>query len=285
MTIPSQYDTVHLVGRETVSLPVINSGINASYFVKFIQGLGAPEFEVVLSKNQDARTAFEARHTQGRELIFRVILNPDFTEGERVRLLRAPFYGLITPEWSDQGPLVEVIFSHEGTDQFWTRGYVKTLELAPFNKEPELQLTILCSDPYLHALSTYSASGLSSTSPITVENVGSAPTGFLAKFAVDASMTEFNLRSGAAGWGPELYLQSGAQTFLAGDEIHINTDPPDRFVGHMRGGSYLQTYQLVTAGTTGWPTLEGGNNTLSWDMSAGNFSWISLQYEPKYWGI
>jgi hypothetical protein len=259
--------------------------LNTAYFIKFIDGLGAPEFDVVLTRNQDARTSFENRHTQGRQLIFRIVLNPNYSAGQKPRDLRSPFYGLITPQFSDKGPLVEVIFSKEGVDQFWTKGYVKNLEVAPFNKEPELQLTMICSDPYLHALSLYSHDTFSSTSPLLVTNYGSAPTGFLAKFSIVSNTQTFDIRTGLAGWGEHLKLDAGTETFLAGDEIHINTDPAERFVGHSRASSYIQTYQIVTPETSGWPILVGGENTISWDVGSDKFTWISLQYIPKYWGI
>lgn len=283
--IPNQFDTVRLVGQETVYLPILNAGINTAYFVKYIDGLGAPEFDVVLTKNQDARTAFSARHTQGRQLIFRIVLNPNYASGQKPRDLRSPFYGLVTPEFNSKGPLVEVIFSKEGVDQFRTSGYVKNLEIAPFNKEPELQLTMICTDPYLHATSLYSHDTFSSTSPMTITNYGSAPTGFLAKFNIIANTQTFDLLSGQVGWGPHLRLDAGTETFLAGDEIHIDTNPESRFVGHMRSSSYLQTYEVVKTETSGWPILVGGDNTLSWEVGSDKFTWISLEYVPKYWGI
>lgn len=283
--IPEQFDTVRLVGSQTIYLQVLNAEVNAPYLVKFIDGLGPPEFDVSLTRNQDAFTSFESRFTQGRQLIFRVSLNPDYSDGERPRGLRSPFYGLITPEYSEKGPHIEVIFSRAGVDKFWTRGYISQMEMAPFNQESELQITMICSDPYLHAIGVYSHASFSSTSPLIVPNYGSAPTGFLAKFAITSNTQTFDLRSGFPGWGPHLLLDAGTETFQSGDEIHINTDSVDRFVGHRRGGVYIQTYKIVSAQSTGWPNLVGGDNSLSWDVGSDKFSWISLQYVPKYWGI
>jgi len=263
-----------LVGDGTVNLPITGVLPSDKFILKSIEGLGPPEFLVNIGKTLLQGGIYQGNHPQQRQLVIRVGLNPDYSVGETVEGLRETLYGMVVPT-------LDYL-----TFQIWddttltaiAKGWVSKFEAVPFSKDPEVQITVECQDAYFVApeFLDLDLSGMSK-SVLTIDNIGSTPTGFYLQITLTASLSSFSLiRSSPTD---EIFT---THAFLSGDTFEVDTRDGLRDVYSVRSG--VKTSLLdVTVFDPGWLQLRRGINSFA--MSSTSFNYSNCVYTPHYLGV
>jgi hypothetical protein len=265
-----------LVGDGTVNLPIIDVLPSDKFILKNIDGLGPPEFLVNIGKTIYQSGIYQGNQPQQRQLVIRVGLNPDYSVGETVEGLRETLYGMIIP------PVDYLTF------QIWNgailtaiaKGWVSKFEVVPFSKDPEVQITIDCQDAYFTApeLVEVDLVGMSK-SVLTIDNIGSVPTGFLIDIVLTANLSVFSITR-----SNPLDQIAVSSDFLIGDEITINTNDGSRGVWRNRSDVVISLIDnMDTNPDKTWPKLRRGINSFA--MSSTSFNYNSVTYTPHYLGV
>jgi len=263
-----------LVGDETVNLPITGVLPSDKFILKGIDGLGPPDFLVNIGKTLSQGGVFQGTQPQQRQLVIRVGLNPDYSVGETVEGLRETLYGMIVPSVGAT------------TFQIWNGatltaialGWVAKMEIVPFAKDPEVQITFDCQDAYFTApeFINLDLSTMSKTT-LTIDNIGSVPTGVYLQLTLTANRSSFNMVRSSSIDG--IFI---SYAFLSGDEIDIDTRDGSRNVWVDRAGVTTSLID-VTNLTWGWLQLNRGIN--SFIMPTTSFNYNSGVYTPHYLGV
>lgn len=141
------FNKVRLVGYGSVLLPIQNLDPSSPYILKNIEGLGPPDIDTSIIQSLYQGGTYQNSRPQGREVIVRIRLNPNYAIGQTVADLRTELYRqiIIDPTfysrielWNDVEVVAQV-----------AKCYIKRFEIVPFNKETEVQITYSCVSPYL----------------------------------------------------------------------------------------------------------------------------------------
>ena len=269
------FNNIRLTGLTSFVFPIQTVTLTDPYIVKAIDGLGPPEVDVAIVNTLYGGGIYQGRRPQNREIVMRVGLNPNWSTGQTAAQLREALYDLFTPS-STRMVLFEL--RNNTTVVAETQSQLKRIEIVPFSKDPEVQLTLSCPAAYFNAPggTSVNTTGLSKSAPV-INNTGTAQTGFEWRVTLTAN---------ASFW-----LLSHQETtnsfqvnyaFLSGDQIIFRTTPGDRAFIRTRAGVALPLLSYIVAGST-WHQLDRGNNTFATGSS--NFNWTSINYTPRYWGI
>ena len=268
---------IKLIGLSAIDLPIVGALPSDNYILKSAEGLGPPEIDVLISDTINAGGYYQGRRPHNRELVFMVGINPDYKIGQTAADLRTTFYGLLTPGYSSS-VLVEII---DGANTVATiTGYVKKLEINPFSKDPEVQITIACLQPYFQDKNLLYIVPTVATD-VRITNLGTAPAGFHMELIFTANVTNWKIENAAGVLGPGQKMDF-VYNFLIGDKLTIDTRPGFRGVWLTRGG--LTTNIIYTLSSSSiWYMLHGGVNIFTASSLA--FTWGDVYYLPQYWGI
>lgn len=269
------FTKVRLSGRTDIDLPFFGLRPSNTYILKAIDGLGPPDVSVLIGTPLGEMGIYQGRQPQPRQLVIRVGLNPNYSVGESASSMRSTLYGLLTPGASDavtvklmNGPNVSAI----------TVGYVSKIEVVPFSKDPEVQITIDCVQPYLTAEAPV-VTVPATQSSFAVENVGSVTVGLYLEVIFNATSGSWSLFTEALNAGPRMRFD---YIFLAGDKLMINTQPGQRSIKLLRGAVTTNLIYALSS-TSVWTLLHPGINTM-WSAPV-NYDWGQILYTPLYWGI
>ena len=141
-----KFTTIRLTGRHIIDLPILNASSSDKYILKGADGLGPPGVEISMLNTRASRGYYQGKKTQLREIVIRVGLNLDYSTTETVADLRSKFYGFLSPGITED---IRIEFVNETEPVAYTTGYVKQLEIVPFSKTPEIQITITCDEKFL----------------------------------------------------------------------------------------------------------------------------------------
>lgn len=271
-----KFDTILLSGLNNVSLPIFGSSNTEPFLVTAADGLGPPELNVLLAETHGPGGVFINRRAQGREIVLRCGLNPDYAAGQTVSDLRYILYGLLSPGVDPNDQSVELSLLLDNVPQVNTRGYVKRIEIVPFNKEPEVQITLSCLSPYFNDANRTDLT-IPAANEWTIYNPGLAPTGVSFQVRFDTSATYFAIEI-LGGSSMRFY-----ENFQTNDELTVNTVEGSRFVGLRRGGTYIKFMELMTENSD-WLTLRGGTHTVQ-TSDHNQFTWMYFNFHSRYWGI
>lgn len=272
-----RFDAIRLIGLTTIDFPIIGASAHEPFQITSANGLGPPEMEVLLTETESPGGTFVNRTAHGRQIILRAGLNPDYKTGQTVSDLRYKLYGLLSPRTDPKNQSVILQLLLDNVPQVEISGYVNRIEIVPFNKEPEVQLTMLCLGPYLDAPERTTIPDIPESSSWTIDNVGLAPTGISFEVEFIKETTSFTIE----------ILNSGIMRFYSdfkvGDVLEVSTSQASRFVGLKRSGEYLK-YMEVLAPDSDWLFLHGGVHTVQ-TSDPTYFKWLHFSYRIRHWGI
>jgi hypothetical protein len=288
---PTHWTFLRLTGANSVAfVDLYKEGAtpNDMFISKGIDGLGAPEIDVSISKGK-----FQARQPRDRQIVARVGLNPDYSAGETPADLRAYLYGMLTG--NSDGPAVSVIvMDGVSTELFRTVGYISKMDNNPFTKDPEVAITIDCLSPYFHSQTPRQPITDGDTVAATANpqwpNRGSAPTGFYMAGTFGAAYDKFGLRdtdntSNILQF--DLFLKLGVHGGI-NDKILFDTTEGQRFAywdKYVSPGVYTR-YDLLSAmpSNSQWLQLHNGINR--WQaFFTSSITWDDIHYTPLHWGV
>lgn len=264
-----QFTKIRLVGRYNIDLPFFGLRPDNPYIIKAADGLGPPEINNYLNKR-----VYQGRDVTDRQIVIRVGLNPDYSTGQTAASMRNTLYGLLTPGPSDS---ITVKFMNGPGVVALTTGYVSKIEIVPFAKDPEVQITIDCEGAYLEA-ETPTTLVPTTNDPFDVDNTGSVTVGFYLEATLTLDQSYFNLKTDPGGSAAKMSIQ---YAFLNGDILKIDTRADQKSIKRVRGGVEKSILGSLTADSV-WLQLHPEVNRFWVD---GTFDWGQVVYTPKYWGI
>jgi len=229
-----------------------------------------------------------------REIVLRVVLNPDWGLREDYSTLRDDIYrgisksrdGVVTLWLMDEGIYVAAI-----------KGVITKVEVPLFSSTPELQVTIRCPDAMLVAPNAqdilpevFTSESFSTPFVGTVtDSESTAPHGFLMTAKVDGANTNrFYIQEGVAAgevyeWQFELNYP-----FLVDDILTIDTRTRNRGIYIYRGANRIDLMSYIALDST-WPFIYPGANSLELAFTDGstysNWTMLTFSHHATYWGI
>lgn len=263
---------LRLIGLAVVDLPIIGATPQDVYILKDVSGLGPTEIDVAIAKTLNAGGVYQGRDPQNRQIVAKVGLNPDYTAGQVPADLRESLYGMLSPSADDA---VQVQIMDDEDVVAGTTGYVSKIEINPFSDQPEVQMTIDCTQ------ATFAAPDLLFITPTDtvapgITNAGTAPTGFHMELVFTAGVASWTLTH-ISGRKMEINY-----AFLTGDLLEIDTRPGHRGIWVTRASVRTNIIWALT-GDSIWHMLHGGVNNFTTSSSA--FDWGDVYYLPLFWGI
>lgn len=272
-----QFDAVRLSGLTDIDLPILGASMAEPFKVYAIDGLGPPELDVLLAETHAPGGIFINRRAMGRQIITRIGLNPNYETGQTIADLRYTLYGLLSPsvDPADQSIFFKLLLRNVPVVQ--TQGYIKRIEIVPFDKKPQVQMTMDCLGPYLTQPDITSVTYIPKDTSWPLNNVGLAPTGieFSITFLKNTTAFSIGVASGAA--------MAFTGDFQIGDKLIVDTNEATRFVGQMRGSTYIAYLELLDP-ESDWLTLFGGTHMIQ-TSDPTEFDWDHFRYYTRFWGI
>lgn len=268
-------ETIRSIGLDAgpgVVLNIETAAASDRFILKDVDGLGPPEFDVAISKG-----VYQGRTPLTREIEFKIALNPNYALGQRPADLRADLYGLITP-YADYD-YIWVNLNGSSNTVYRVKAWVKRAVPVPMSKDPELQITLACLDPYFRAPVVFSTP--TTKNSWTYTNQGSAATGILMNIEMLSNISGFKFTN---AWGDR--QMSITYDFQTGDLIEIDTNPENRHIYVRRAGNYIDISGRLTAASE-WMMLGYKENafvgfsTSSWKFGTPG----GIGHEPKHWGF
>lgn len=119
---------------------------NSEYIIKSIDGLGPVKAEYTsISNTTDPGGQNLAPKDVQRNIVITIGFAPRKSTGSSVESLRRALYGMFMPKSK-----IELKFNDDVLGSWMIKGQVETHEPAIFSKDPEVQISILCGDPYFY---------------------------------------------------------------------------------------------------------------------------------------
>jgi hypothetical protein len=282
---------IELYGPPLIELPIIYATPADSYIIRDASGLGPGDIDVLMLDTVNAVSRYQGRKYHGREIVMNIQLNPAYENGETVAGLRETLYSLLMPNYTES---LQIRLLDEDVPGWavTTRGYVKRFEIVPFSKDPMVQLTITCPEPF------FSKSGkvivpVSTESYIEVTNTGTAPTGFYFRVYFTAPFEYFKIKVEPLAFtgSPLLDLFMRVEgPWDSGDWLEIQTEPGWRRIrgGMASSGSsgMIDLIGKLSADST-WLMLHSGENNFFVDPiePLAALDWQEFSYIQKFWGV
>lgn len=277
-------------GDLTAELSLNDPGVTKPYVVKTIIGLDADEISpVYYAKGAESGDLYHSLNLTKRDVIIRILLNPDYSIGQSPSSLRDHIYRIIS---ASRTGVIQLRFKNEETHVATISGFVTKFEAPHFSEIPEVQITIQTDDPMLRGASKVSneyttvphSTGFGSIITIT-DNISTAPHGMtmevVAKYSTSTfAITDgnFGVVAGLAEWGFSIsWLFAEGHSILFGNEYNNKHAYTKAGVGaDLVPCADVINYQSV------WPTIFPGTNSFflypGWDI-------VKLEYTPVFWGI
>lgn len=286
-----KYTKIILSSATDVTLPIAGYTGSEPFILKNVDGLGPPEIDVFLiNSNADNPAFYQGRRPQNRQLVIQVGLNPDFSTGQNGSDLRAILYGLLLNNQTFSNPLtgsnnavLKVKIADASGTLMSTDGYISKIEVVPFSKDPEVQITIDCTSPYLEGPDVNCIADWPN-----ITNIGNAPSGFRVQFSAP-DQGHFNMQQVTAIGIDLSWVMGPTYDFV------VDTRPGKREITLLNtfGGPNVNLLGYVTDLVPfGWIMLFQGLNeihvavaTTEYDGIPKYFIPVSCIYTPRYWGI
>lgn len=265
---------------------------NPNYSVIHMDGLTYPSTTINTSTGGTIDGSFyNSSRVENRNLVITLVLHGDI-EANRQQLYR--IFPIKRP--------VTVYFKNANRD-IKIEGHIETLEGDLFSQQEQMQISVICPQPYFEDINTIVdemskiMSGfefpfsIAYGSPIpiselveyplvTINNAGDAQTGFLMHISFTGIITGLKISNTTTQKFMEFVY-----VFHAGDELNIDTRQ-----GHMR--CILQregdTYNILNwlSDDSTWLKLDYGDNEFTYTVDA-HEEYVTIQFEviPLYGGV
>jgi hypothetical protein len=226
--------------------------------------------------------SFNGASVPKRNIVITVGLNPDWNVWTP-EALRRLLYSYFMPKQQ-----VRLVFrSDDDFPPVEIFGYTENVEPNIFSKDSEIQISVICPDPYFTSVEPIEVVGISQRAafavPQTVNYKGSIETGFNVKITQADGDTPYYVavQSGDPSYGHFWVIGQVTETKY----MLINSVTGDKYVRHIEQGTGLITNLLsnIDPGYT-WPTLRPGPNPFLVHSNAGVQDW-TLTYFEKYGGL
>jgi hypothetical protein len=269
--------------EESIDFSLQEVDPESKYMIRAMVGLDAEE---IIPKFYSFSTNTKAKYydfsMKPRDLVIRVVLNPNFANDEDYGDLRDELYRAISATRTGQ---VELHFHSGGTLVSRLFGYIVKFEVPYFVKLPEVQITVRCNDPMFRAINPVilAPAVLGTTNPIKVpDSLSTAPHGFIMQVTFTATSPSFTIQDVPSS--PEWkFTVTPSGGFLSGDVLYFSSEFSNKYLYLIRSGSTIQLADKV-APTSLWPVIFPGLNSFHFPDLA-KISWNTLRFYAAYWGV
>jgi hypothetical protein len=268
---------------EIMRVPLRMPSYDDKYLAKAVMGLDAaeiiPKFYGFGLANKEK---FYEYTLPPREVVIRVVLNPNYTINEQYSDLRDELYRMIS---SSRSTSIKMILKNGASSVAQIIGTIIKFEVPHFSKVPELQMTIKCDDPIFRAIAHVEMDhdDLGPTEPFNVmDAISTAPHGFNMDVRLLTAKPTFVIQDKETNpnWKFEVAPNGG---FLVDDMLCICSDKGNKYVYVERGGVETHIADYITFGSM-WPIVFPGYNQFYSNYS-GELEWMTLVYTPTFWGV
>lgn len=249
------------------------------YNVKSIVGLDADAITPRYYKGSGDSSLYELS-LENRDIIFKIGLNPNFTENKTYSDLRDDLYRMIS---SSRTGKVLIQFNNVDETVAQIQGFVSKFEAGLFEVAQEVQITISCDEPMLKSPVQDAVDleiGPQIKKFVFIDEKSTAPHGFYLQIKPLnplSSLLIFDEYDDS--WSFETIPAGG---FLDGDIINLSSEYNNKNLSITRGSATFPIADSITPGSV-WPIIFPGHN--NFDTDTDQFEWIKLWYYPTYWGV
>lgn len=248
------------------------------YVLEDVDGLDPVKATINRSKfAKKAGSQFQSSQREDRNLVVKIGLEPDYIMNS-VRSLRWALYNYFMPD-----SLVKLRLYDDTDLVVDISGYVEDCNTPLFAKDPQVDVSIICTDPDFVALDPVEESGftVADTTEFFINYTGTVKTGFQFDLNLNRSLTAFNIYLTAPD-GIQKQLDFAA-SLVSGDVLSINTLEGSKSITLTRGGIVTQVlYGMPT--TSSWLELKPGFNNMR-VYALGSPIPYDLAYTPRYGGL
>jgi hypothetical protein len=275
-------------------LPLSERGAQTDVLqVRKVEGLGPVKATINKSpRGSIPGESFTGSSLPSRNIVITIGLNPDWNLWTVEKLRRLVYSYFMTQL------LVRLVFrSDDDFPPVEISGYVEDVVPDIFAKDPVMQVSIICPDPFFTAVEPSLVTGIASVGSsqlkgghsatvldidenggMTLDYQGSIETGVNVKlvYASGANASRVSIQVGNAA--QQYFRVTGVVTPTK--YLVMNSIPGQKYVQNVEMGSGLITNLLskVEEGSS-WPTLQPGNNYLQVSADAGTQDWEFFFYE------
>lgn len=224
--------------NETIAL----SGVGTTpFFIKSIEGLDPVKNTInTTSSVYKPGNYFNSSHAEARNIVFTIGLNRRSSYGFNFEDMRFRIYEIFQPGI----PIVLEFVSDRYPKGLNIKGYTEDISNTLFTANPDVQVSMLCHDPYFSDSELVSLE-FSSDYEDLKSYLGNAPTPFNLTKRFDAAPSgsvTFGVMNGSS-----ITLAGG--TIKTGDIVTINTDPNLRDITIKRKSSVIKGFTGIQSGS------------------------------------
>ena len=271
-------------GANIVSLGISEVGSAERYLLKAAVGLDAGDIVhkfYGFAQGSTTERFYNFKLTK-RDIVLRIVLNPNYSVGQNISDLRDELYAAIS---ANRSGLIDVMFKSGGAAAAKLVGYITKFEVPHFSKVPEVQITITCDDPMLRGITPMKVdiATLPTANPIVIsDNESTAPHGFQMVCVFTAITPSFTIQSAeiSPDWSFEV---TPVTPFQVDDILLLSSEFGNKRLLVDDGSSIIQLMDRLTPGSV-WPTIFRGNNEF-WFPELANFDWVELTHYAAHWGV
>jgi hypothetical protein len=268
---------------EAIRFDLRSTTAKSQYIIRNIAGLDADE---IIPKfygfSKDGTKRFYDFKLRQRELVLRIVMNPNYRLGETNSDIRDNVYRAIS---ATRSGLLDLDFHSGGSTVARISGHITKFEAAYFSNEPELQITIQCNDPVFRGITPVilGPSDIPDANPIIIaDDISTAPHGFSMKVSITGTLADFTIQDKAAD--PEWDFKIiPATSFLSGDDLYFSSEFNDRYLYMIRSGVTTHLLDRIEP-TSVWPTIFPGGSQFHFSDIA-SFDWDNIEFHAAYWGV
>ncbi len=265
-------------GLPIVELSFRDPGSTKQFIAKQIVGIDAdavsPKFAGLSLSQQKHYTMTPEK----KDLVFSILLNPDFGAGDTFSSLRDKLYKAIA---ASRTPQISIQFLN-GTELVASlSGFITKLENDQFEKTPIVNVTVRIDDPILRGTEEdIDTEEFGSTSILFDDIKSSMFHGFGFQAVIDDAdpMALFKIEDTIS---PDWTFQVN-YVFEDGDEIYFSSVDTDRHFYIIRGITTIHLIDTLISGAV-WPIFFPGPNDLT--ITSPAFTFIRMWHTPAYWGV
>lgn len=162
----------------------------------------------------------------------------------------------------------------------WIDGHVESVSGDLFAMTEKVQVSVICSDPWLKAETPVTETFDDTTHQATVDNPSDDEVGFVCEFTASGSVQNVTLTDSTTGESFTLNF-----TFQSGDKVTLNTKRGEKSVTLTRSGTTTNLINSVAVSSK-WLQLAIGENELAYACTSGvaNLS-AQLTMQPIFEGV
>lgn len=269
---------IHPVNSSEVAvLSFRDPGATNPYNIRSIVGLDADE---IISRYYGASetSKFYNLSLERREIVFKISLNPNFSEFKTYSDLRDDLYKMIS---SSRTGKIQLQFKNNTDVVAAISGCISKFESPLFEKNQEVILTIKCDEPMLKALDPVVITTLTLPNTVVQDEKSTAPHGFMFELEVIGNIDSIVISDpDDFSWSFEIIPVGG---FLINDVLFFSSEYNNKYLYLIREENIIHLADVITPGSM-WPILFPGTNFLLLNHPD-DLIWNNISYYPTYWGV